>query len=304
MFDQMVRTMRELGADWEEDPNEPAIGVPDDEVTTLVEVHAYATRSSPRSPRTRVKVRDSSSCKWGSRSRRLMGVEAFLPVRDRTGAELPEDDVFSGLGRTTQLRSTNRTEAFSDGVMAIAVTLLISTSCRYQLRRRTRAATCAGLSGQRIWRTSPRSSRSPSCGSTTTRFRQGCAHRQALGVDESRVAVDRSVVPFPTAVVAEYVQAGGIDAKVAVSTYGLVSVLNGGCWMAAWHHLSRHPHLLHAPFDGSYALLERRRTAIRVSTYAVATAIAWLVPVVALLLYLAMAVFYAATSSGSQLAVV
>ena len=27
----------------------------------------------------------------------LMGVEAFLRVRDRTGAKLPEDDVFRGL---------------------------------------------------------------------------------------------------------------------------------------------------------------------------------------------------------------
>jgi uncharacterized membrane protein len=109
-----------------------------------------------------------------------------------------------------------------------------------------------------------------------------------------------SVLPFPTAVVADYVQAGGINAKVAVSAYGLVSMVNGASWMAAWHHLSRNPQLLNAPFDSPYALLERRRTAIGVATYAAATAIAWLAPVVALLLYLAMAVFYAATSSGSQ----
>jgi uncharacterized membrane protein len=109
-----------------------------------------------------------------------------------------------------------------------------------------------------------------------------------------------SVLPFPTAVVADYVQAGGTDAKVAVSAYGLVSMVNGLSWLAAWHHLSRNPQLLNAPFDGPYALLERRRTAIGVATYTAATAIAWLAPVVALLLYLAMAVFYAATSSGSQ----
>ena len=79
-----------------------------------------------------------------------------------------------------------------------------------------------------------------------------------------------------------------------------MSVANGLSWFAAWQHLARYPQLLNAPFDGAYALLERRRTVIGVATYSAATAIAWLVPVLALLLYLAMAVFYAATSSGSR----
>jgi uncharacterized membrane protein len=38
-----------------------------------------------------------------------------------------------------------------------------------------------------------------------------------------------------------------------------------------------------------------------VATYAVATAIAWLTPIVALLLFLGVAIFYAVTSSGSRL---
>jgi hypothetical protein len=66
-------------------------------------------------------------------------------------------------------------------------------------------------------------------------------------------------------------------------------------------HLARYPVLLHEPYDAAYARLERRRTATGVATYAAATAIAWLAPMVALLLFLAVAIFYAVTSSGSRL---
>ncbi len=98
MFDQLVRTMRDLGADWEEDPGEPAIGVPDDEVTTLVDVHAYshqkfAALAAHASQSENILFLQMGETKFDE----LMGVEAFLRVRDRTGAQLPEDDVFRGL---------------------------------------------------------------------------------------------------------------------------------------------------------------------------------------------------------------
>jgi uncharacterized membrane protein len=110
-----------------------------------------------------------------------------------------------------------------------------------------------------------------------------------------------SVVPFPTSVVAQYIRAGGTDGKVAVSFYGLLSMLNGLTWLGSWVHLARYPQLLQPPYDAAYAQLERRRSALGVSIYAAATAIAWIVPIVALLLFLAVAIFYAATSSGSRL---
>ena len=110
-----------------------------------------------------------------------------------------------------------------------------------------------------------------------------------------------SVLPFPTSVVAQYLRAGGTDAKVAVSFYGLLSTMNGFAWLGSWVHLARYPELLHEPYDAAYARLERRRTAMGVATYAVATAIAWLTPIVAWLLLLGGAVVYAVTSSGSRL---
>jgi uncharacterized membrane protein len=110
-----------------------------------------------------------------------------------------------------------------------------------------------------------------------------------------------SVLPFPTSVVAQYLRAGGTDAKVAVSFYGLLSMLNGLTWLGSWMHLARFPELLKEPYDVAYARLEVRRSATGVATYAVATAIAWVMPIVALLLFLAAAAFYAVTSSGARL---
>jgi uncharacterized membrane protein len=207
--------------------------------------------------------------------------------------------------RTAQLRSTGRTEAFSDGVMAIAITLLI-LNVRVDAGYATGHGLLRALGHE--W---------PAYLAYLTAFVTIAImwlNHHALFDKIARIdkplawtnlvlLLTVSVLPFPTAVVADYIRAGGINAKVAVSAYGLVSMVNGVSWMVAWHHLSRNPRLLDAPFDGPYALLERRRSAVGVATYAAATAIAWSVPVVALLLYLAMAVFYATTSFGSQTAV-
>jgi uncharacterized membrane protein len=203
---------------------------------------------------------------------------------------------------TDQLRSTGRTEAFSDGVMAIAITLLI-LNVRVDAGYATRHGLLRALGHE--W---------PAYLAYLTAFvtiaimwlNHHALFDKIANIDKPLawsnlvLLLTVSVLPFPTAVVADYVQAGGINAKVAVAAYGLVSTVNGVSWMVAWHHLSRKPQLLNAPFDGPYALLERRRTAVGVATYAAATAIAWLMPVAALLLYLVMAVFYAATSFGAQ----
>jgi hypothetical protein len=66
-------------------------------------------------------------------------------------------------------------------------------------------------------------------------------------------------------------------------------------------HLARYPELLQHPYDAAYARLERRRSGIGVAIYAAGTALAWIAPTIALLLFLAMAIFYAVTSSGSRL---
>jgi uncharacterized membrane protein len=203
----------------------------------------------------------------------------------------------------TTLRSTTRTEAFSDGVMAIAITLLI-----LNVHIDTGYASAHGLlrALDHEW---------PAYLAYITAFltiaimwlNHHALFDKIRQVDKSlawtnlALLLTISILPFPTSVVAQYLRAGGTDAKVAVSFYGLISTLNGFAWLGSWLHLARYPELLHEPYDAAYARLERRRTAMGVATYAAATAIAWLAPIVALLLFLAVAIFYAVTSSGSRL---
>jgi uncharacterized membrane protein len=204
---------------------------------------------------------------------------------------------------TTTLRSTGRTEAFSDGVMAIAITLLI-----LNVHIDTAYASAHGLlrALNHEW---------PAYLAYITAFltvaimwlNHHALFDKITEVDKSLAWTNLallftiSVLPFPTSVVAQYLRAGGTDAKVAVSLYGLLSMLNGFAWLGSWVHLARYPELLRAPYDAAYARLERRRTALGVATYAAATAIAWVAPMVAVLLFLAVAIFYAVTSSGSRL---
>ena len=203
----------------------------------------------------------------------------------------------------TTLRPTARTEAFSDGVMAIAITLLI-----LNVHIDTGYASAHGLlrALNHEW---------PAYLAYITAFltiaimwlNHHALFDKIKQVDKSlawsnlALLLTISVLPFPTSVVAQYLQAGGTDAKVAVSFYGLISTLNGCAWLGSWVHLGRCPDLLREPYDAAYARLEFRRTAMGTATYAAATGIAWLVPMVALLLFLAMAIFFAATSSGSRL---
>jgi uncharacterized membrane protein len=204
---------------------------------------------------------------------------------------------------TTTLRSTGRTEAFSDGVMAIAITLLI-----LNVHIDTAYASAHGLlrALNHEW---------PAYLAYITAFltvaimwlNHHALFDKITEVDKSLAWTNLallftiSVLPFPTSVVAQYLRAGGTDAKVAVSLYGLLSMLNGFAWLGSWVHLARYPELLCAPYDAAYARLERRRTALGVATYAAATAIAWVAPMVAVFLFLAVAIFYAVTSSGSRL---
>jgi uncharacterized membrane protein len=203
----------------------------------------------------------------------------------------------------TTVRSTGRTEAFSDGVMAIAITLLI-----LNVHVDTGYAGAHGLlrALNHEW---------PAYLAYITAFltiaimwlNHHALFDKITEVDKSLAWTNLallftiSVLPFPTSVVAQYLRAGGTDAKVAVSFYGLLSMLNGFAWLGSWVHLARYPQLLCSPYDAAYARRERRRTALGVTTYAVATAIAWVVPMLALLLFLATAIFYAVTSSGSRL---
>jgi LmbE family N-acetylglucosaminyl deacetylase len=79
-------------------PEGPAIGVPDDLVTTSVDTAAFAQQKFDALAAHGSQTENIFFLRLGlERFAKLMGQEAFLRVRDSTGADLPESDLFAGL---------------------------------------------------------------------------------------------------------------------------------------------------------------------------------------------------------------
>jgi uncharacterized membrane protein len=201
----------------------------------------------------------------------------------------------------TRLSSTGRVEAFSDGVMAIAITLLVLDLKVPPLDAVTPGQLLHALAAQ--W---------PSYVAYVAAF-------LTIGIIwlNHRTLVDRiarfdarlhwlnlmllfgvATLPWPTSLVAEYVQRGGADASAATALYGLTATLMALPWGFIWRHLADRPELLDHGYDAAYARAEWRRGFVGLPIYAAATLIALIFPLLALALYLAIAVLYAATSQG------
>jgi uncharacterized membrane protein len=201
----------------------------------------------------------------------------------------------------TRLSPTGRVEAFSDGVMAIAITLLV-------LDLKVPEGAEPGHLLEAL------AARWPSYVAYLAAF-------LTIGIIwlNHRTLVDRiarfdarlhwlnlllllgvATLPFPTSLVAAYVERGGWDASVATALYGLCATLMALPWGFIWRHLADQPELLEPGYDATYARAEWRRGTVGVPIYAAATLVALVQPLVSLLLYLAIAVMYALTSQGSS----
>ncbi len=199
----------------------------------------------------------------------------------------------------TRLSPTGRVEAFSDGVMAIAITLLVLDLKVPPLDAVTPGTLVVALAAR--W---------PSYVAYLAAF-------LTIGIIwlNHRTLVDRiarfdgrlhwlnlmlllgvATLPWPTSLVAEYVQRGGPDASTAAALYGLTATLMALPWGFIWRHLADRPELLEPGYDPAYARAEWRRGFVGLPIYAFATLVALVLPLVALALYLAIAILYAVTS--------
>lgn len=98
---EMYRHLLKMGVDMGEDaidPDDPPFGVPDETITTHVDVSAYLDAK-----RAAIAAHESQSenmffMRLPEEAWRLaFGVESFVRVHDATGAALPETDLFAGL---------------------------------------------------------------------------------------------------------------------------------------------------------------------------------------------------------------
>ena len=73
-------------------------GTPDEEVTTHIDVGAYTGQKYDSIACHASQADNIFFLKMGrDKFSQMMGVETFLRARDRTGAPLPESDLFAGL---------------------------------------------------------------------------------------------------------------------------------------------------------------------------------------------------------------
>jgi LmbE family N-acetylglucosaminyl deacetylase len=100
--------VEELGADWDEPqdagaqeaevPPPPELGLPDEEISTWVDVAAYGPAKYKALQAHASQSENIFFLNMGvERFTQLMGRETFVRVQDSTGAPLPETDLFAGL---------------------------------------------------------------------------------------------------------------------------------------------------------------------------------------------------------------
>jgi len=204
----------------------------------------------------------------------------------------------------TRLSQTGRVEAFSDGVMAIAITLLV-LDLKVPSDAETRGAGSLIAAMGQHW---------PSYLAYLAAFLTigiiWLNHRAF--VDKIRRFDSRlhwlnlalllgiATLPFPTALLAAYLAEGGAPASTAAVVYGLLSVATALPWTLMWRHIVRHPELLEPPFDVDHARAELRRASIGPLIYVLAVPLDLFLPLAALLFYIAIAVLYAITNQGVQ----
>jgi TMEM175 potassium channel family protein len=105
-------------------------------------------------------------------------------------------------------------------------------------------------------------------------------------------------LPFSTALMAEFVAHGGPDAAVATALYGALALLMALPWTFIWRHLRNRPELLEPGYDTMFADAALRRNFVGPLIYGAAAVVALVAPVVALVLYVAIALFFASVRQG------
>ncbi|MFE3104998.1 TMEM175 family protein [Nocardia tengchongensis] len=187
----------------------------------------------------------------------------------------------------SRLSDTTRVEAFSDGVMAIAITLLV---LEIRLPETEGGSLWHELTG--LW---------PSYVAYAGSFLTIgviwlCHHRffsrvramdGLLHCGNLLLLLAVAFLPFPTTVLAHHLEDGGWNAKVTTAFYGVVGALQAAAWFVMWTALRRNPELFEPGFDAEYARRESLQAVAGFVGFDLIAGIGLVLPAAALLLYLA-----------------
>ena len=213
------------------------------------------------------------------------------PMLDKLTIESNEpDDIDPGLIVLRRSYRTNRTEAFSDGVFAIAITLLV-------LELAVPEASEQDLSGALV-------AQLPSMLGYVVSFATigaiWLAHTALTEfVDRVDVIFDRlnllllmvvSFIPFPTRLLAEYT--GSVDSeRFAATVYGITLLLASLLNTLLWRYAAR-AKLIKAEADNEEVRLLSSRLLPGVGLYAAIIAVGLVGPMAAVIGYLVIALFF------------
>jgi len=198
----------------------------------------------------------------------------------------------------------NRTEAFSDGVMAIAITLLVLdlvVPTRNQLAASHQSLAQALV---HLW---------PNLFAFVVSFLViGIMWVNHHAMFSFVRAVDRQVlfanlflllvisaIPFPTRLLAEYLTQGGADAHVAAAVYSLTMVMASVAFVTVWLAVTRRQELLMPGVDRAAARGSVVRFGAGLGAYTVTVLIAFISAPLTLLVHFALAVYYCFNHLGS-----
>jgi uncharacterized membrane protein len=197
--------------------------------------------------------------------------------------------------RAPRLAESTRVEAFSDGVFAIALTLLV-----LDLRS---PASEGGFAHSLL-------SQWPAYLAYLAAFLNIAAiwinHHELFTlvrqVDAQVICANlllllvASLFPWPAAVISSAVRDGNHDDQIAATVlYATVGFLVPLAWIVLYRYLSRAPHLLTDPAAAGYARLGVRRSLTSVIVYPAAAALAFADPLAALVAFAALPLFFIAT---------
>lgn len=216
------------------------------------------------------------------------------PRRLIPGAFLPG----GGSARQAPSTTTQRLEAFSDGVIAIAITLLV-------LQIEVPTAHQGGLIDALVdlW---------PSYLAFILSFAViGIMWVSHHSMFERIATVDRRLLflnllllmgiaflPFPTALLAGYIQQGGENAQFAAATYSSTMMLIGVFFVLMWHHLYLRPHLLVEGIGADRARTAMIRSLVGPVVYGVSIGLAFISPEACFVVYFLIALYFAGGPSS------
>lgn len=199
-----------------------------------------------------------------------------------------------------RLSETDRLEAFSDGVFSITITLLVAEIVRPEY-----------ASGQLLEKLTTQWA--SYIAFLASFFYAGVIwlnHRavfarvrycdRSLHLANLFLLLTSALIPFPTAILSAAIQSGNeFDARVAVTLYAGIAGSMCLAWLVVFHVLCVHSYLLEDEIDPHFFPKERFRAALGVVLYFIAGVAGWLsTPTLAMLIFLALPVFYGITSEG------